>query len=76
MHAYKVDVPVLLIFFARPEIFSKVFEQVKIARPRKLFLYQDGPREDRPDDAEKSANAGILPKTLIGTVKFINSISR
>lgn len=51
MNAYKVDVPVLLIFFNRPEPFSKVFEQVKRARPSKLFLYQDGIRKNKPNDA-------------------------
>ncbi len=53
MHANNIDVPVLLIFFARPEILQKVFEQIRIARPSKLFLYQDGPRENHPDDPEK-----------------------
>ncbi|MBC9785829.1 hemolysin activation protein [Heliobacterium chlorum] len=47
---FRIDVAVLLIFFARPEQFRKVFEQVKIAKPSKLFLYQDGPRENNPDD--------------------------
>ena len=47
-----IDVPVLLIFFCRVDTFNKVFEQVKIARPSRLFLYQDGPRENRPSDAE------------------------
>ena len=47
---WKIDVPVLLIFFNRPGCFSKVFEQVKIAKPRKLFLYQDGAREDNEKD--------------------------
>lgn len=52
MVPYKVDVPVLLIFFTRVDIFSKVFEQVKIAKPSILFLYQDGPRENNPNDLE------------------------
>lgn len=39
-----VDVSVLILFFNRPQQLSKVFEQVKEARPSKLFLYQDGPR--------------------------------
>lgn len=52
MNNYNVDVAVLLIFFSRPDKFQKVFEQVKKARPSKLFLYQDGPRENRPDDVE------------------------
>lgn len=42
-----VDVSVLLIFFNRPELFKQVFEQVKLARPSRLFLYQDGPRNDK-----------------------------
>jgi len=45
-----IDVPVLLIFFTRPDPLAKVFEQVKKARPSKLYLYQDGPRENKPDD--------------------------
>ena len=47
------DVPVLLIFFTRPDTFKKVFEKVKEARPSKLFLACDGPRENRPGDIEK-----------------------
>lgn len=47
-----IDVSVLLIFFTRHEQFKQVFEQVKKARPSRLFLYQDGPRENRPDDIE------------------------
>lgn len=46
-----VDVPVLIIFFNRPGCFSKVFEQVKKARPSKLLLYQDGAREGNENDA-------------------------
>lgn len=42
-----VDVPVLILFFNRPQQLSQVFEQVRKARPSKLFLYQDGPRGER-----------------------------
>ena len=51
MYDYQIDVPVLLIFFNRPGCFAKVFEQVKKARPSKLFLYQDGAREGNEKDA-------------------------
>ena len=40
---------VLILFFARPDTLSQVFEQVRKAKPSKLFLYQDGPREGRND---------------------------
>jgi hypothetical protein len=49
---WEIDVAVLLIFFNRPEQFGKVFEQVKKARPSKLFLYQDGARENNNKDLE------------------------
>ena len=52
MNNFKIDLPVLLIFFARPKPLEKVFEQIKIAKPSKLYLYQDGARENRPDDIE------------------------
>ncbi len=48
-----VDLPVLLIFFNRPDTFEKVFEAVRKARPSKLFLACDGPREGRDDDVKK-----------------------
>lgn len=52
MEKWKLDCAVLCIFFARPEQFEKSFETVKKARPRTLLLWQDGPRENRPDDIE------------------------
>lgn len=50
MEKWKIDVPVLLIFFARPNEFRKVFESVREAKPRILLLWQDGPRRGREDD--------------------------
>lgn len=47
---FLIDIPVLLIFFARPDKLTKVFEQIKIVKPSKLYLYQDGPRDNNPDD--------------------------
>ena len=46
-HPYKTDIAVLLLFFNRSQTFSQVFEAVRQARPSKLLLYQDGPRDAR-----------------------------
>lgn len=46
-HPAKTDVAVLLLFFNRPDSFSKVFEEVRKSRPSRLFLYQDGPRGEK-----------------------------
>ena len=45
--AFNIDVAVLILFFNRPEHLKKVFEEVRKARPSRLFLYQDGPRSER-----------------------------
>lgn len=45
-----VDVSVLMLFFNRPEHVRQVFEQVKKARPSRLFLYQDGVRKNNKND--------------------------
>lgn len=50
---YSIDVPVLLIFFTKEKPLKRVFERIREARPSKLYLCQDGPREDRPGDIEK-----------------------
>lgn len=52
MKESKVDVAVLLLFFTRTRVTTFTFEQIRQARPTRLYLYQDGPREGRPDDIE------------------------
>lgn len=47
MKEAQIDIAVLLIFFARPKQFEKVFETVKLTKPARLYLYQDGPRKGR-----------------------------
>lgn len=48
-----LDVAVLLVFFIRPQCLKKVFERVREVRPKELFLYQDGPRDNHPEDLSK-----------------------
>lgn len=45
--------PLLFLTFNRPEPTRRVFEEIRKARPEKLFISADGPRPDRPDDVEK-----------------------
>lgn len=40
------DVAVLLLFFTRTEPLRRTFEVIRQARPARLFLYQDGPRNE------------------------------
>lgn len=64
MQEWSIDVPVLLIFFNRPGCFQKVFEQVKKARPSKLFLYQDGARNGNEKDAAGVAKCRAIAEDI------------
>lgn len=45
--SYLVDVPVLIIFFARSSTLQQVFKSLQLAKPSKLLLWQDGPRDEK-----------------------------
>ena len=47
------DTAVVMLFFIRDDTFAQVFEAVRQAKPKRLYLFQDGARPDRPDDMEK-----------------------
>jgi len=46
----KTDIAVLLLFFTRSDTFQQVFNEVRKARPSRLFLFQDGPRGERDQE--------------------------
>lgn len=46
---------VAFIIFNRPEVTARVFAEIARARPPKLFVIADGPRADRPGEAEACA---------------------
>ncbi len=48
-HPAKVDIAVLMLFFTRADSFQQVFNEVRKARPSRLFLFQDGPRGARDE---------------------------
>jgi len=49
--------PVALIIFNRAHTTERVFAEIAKAKPRKLLVVADGPRSDRPGEAEKCAAA-------------------
>lgn len=66
MHKGKFDVPVLLLIFNRPDLTFKVFEEIKICKPLKLFIAADGPREGVVEDVERCARA----REIVGHVDW------
>ena len=45
--------PVLFLIFNRPDTTQKVFNAIKQAKPKQLFVAADGPREDKEGEKEK-----------------------
>jgi hypothetical protein len=44
--------PVVFIVFNRPDCTAKALERIRAARPRRLYVIADGPRANRPGEAE------------------------
>lgn len=48
-----MDCPILFLLFNRPNFAQQVFACIREAQPSQLFVAADGPRDDRPGEAEK-----------------------
>ncbi len=68
MSDWKLKTPVAFIIFKRPDTTEKVFEAIRQAKPRKLFVIADGSRVDRPGEAERCAAA----RAIIDRVDYAN----
>ena len=47
---YHTKSAVLFLIFNRPDTTEKVFEQIRNARPKRLYIAADAPRENRPGE--------------------------
>ena len=47
MLTYDTNTPVLLLIFNRPDTAAVVFERIRMARPKRLYIAADGPRNDQ-----------------------------
>lgn len=48
-----LNTPVLLIIFNRPDTTEKVFKQIRKAKPSRLYIAADGPRQNKKDETEQ-----------------------
>ncbi|CAN5363693.1 hemolytic protein HlpA [soil metagenome] len=51
------NTPVLFLIFNRPQTTKLVFEEIRKARPVKLYVAADGPRQGFPDDVARCTQA-------------------
>jgi hypothetical protein len=52
--------PILFLTFNRPDTTARVFDAIRAARPARLYVAGDGPRADRPGEAERCAEVRHL----------------
>ena len=50
---YSRDIPIVYIVFNRPDHVIRTFEAIRKARPRRLYIISDGPRDDRIGEEEQ-----------------------
>jgi len=58
------DVPIAFIIFNRPDVTRRSFEAIAAIRPRKLFLISDGPRSNRPGEADKVTQTRAIAQSV------------
>lgn len=49
----RLTMPILFLIFNRPDTTQRVFNEIRKAKPTKLFVAADGPRPDRRGESEK-----------------------
>ncbi|MBQ7666962.1 MAG: hypothetical protein IJS46_03080 [Kiritimatiellae bacterium] len=62
--------PVLLLNFNRPDFTARQIEALRTVRPEKVFFAVDGPRPDRPGEAERVAEV----RRLAGTIDWTSEV--
>lgn len=67
--------PVAFIIFNRPETTARVFDEIAKARPPKLLVVADGPRSDRPGEAERCEAARSIIKQVDWDCEVLTNFS-
>lgn len=64
MPDFQLTTAVAFIIFNRPDTTERVFAEIAKAKPPKLLVVGDGPRADRPGEAERVAAARAIIKRV------------
>lgn len=67
-----LSTPVAIIIFRRPDLTAKVLDVVRLAKPSSLYVIADGPRKDKPGEAEACA----ATRAVIDTVDWDCEVHR
>lgn len=75
MPDFQLTTPVALIIFNRPDTTERVFAEIAKARPPKLLVVGDGPRVNRPGEAEKIAATRSIIKRVDWDCEVLTNFS-
>ncbi|MCF8171975.1 MAG: glycosyltransferase family 2 protein [Candidatus Methylopumilus sp.] len=64
MAQYNLRTPVALLIFNRPDTTERVFNAIAQARPSKLLVVADGPRDSRPGEAARCEQTRAIIKRV------------
>jgi len=75
MPDFQLTTPVAFIVFNRPDTTERVFAEIARAKPRKLLVVGDGPRDNRPGEAEKVAATRAIIKRVDWDCEVLTNFS-
>lgn len=61
---FKLKKPILFLVFNRPDLTKMVFDEIRRAKPTKLYIASDGPRDGNKDDAKKILEVRKIVDTI------------
>ncbi|OHE59635.1 MAG: hemolytic protein HlpA-like protein [Thiobacillus sp. GWE1_62_9] len=72
---WKLQTPVAFIIFNRPDTTERVFAEIAKAQPSKLLVVADGPRGNRPGEADKCAATRAIIEQVDWDCKVLTNFS-
>jgi len=71
----KLSTPVAFFIFNRPDTTERVFAEIAKAKPSKLLVVADGPRPDRPGEADRCATTRAIIEKVDWDCEVIKNYS-
>jgi hypothetical protein len=71
----ELTTPVAFLIFNRPDTTARVFETIQRAKPSTLLIVADGPRTDRPGEAERCVAARAIVEQVDWDCKVYKNYS-
>jgi len=58
------NTPILFLIFNRPETTERVFQKIRVIKPKCLFISADGPRLDKPGEEKRCEQARTIVQKI------------